>query len=249
MKDGSLGLVIIPTYNEIYNIERLSREIMAITSDVDVLIIDDNSPDGTGRMADVLSEENERIFALHRECKQGLASAYLMGFSWALARDYSYFIQMDADFSHQPRDLPNLITGLEKADVVIGSRLIKGGMIIGRPFYRNLLTKWGAIYTRKLLGFPVRDATAGFKAISKEMAEELDFASFRSKGYAFQIELLWQLKKAGARIIEVPIIFQERASGVSKMSWRIAIEAWTIVLRLRLSQQEMKVRSLFRLRP
>lgn len=227
-------LVVLPTYNEQENLERLARAILATDARLDILVVDDNSPDGTGATADRLSAATPRLRVLHRQGKQGLGTAYVAGFRYALAHSYDFIVEMDADFSHRPIDLPHLLAAIDTADLVIGSRNIPGGRVVGWSPLRQLISKGGSLYTRLILGVPIRDCTSGFKCFRRAAIEALDLDALRSNGYAFQVEVNYACAQAGLRIAEVPIIFPDRAAGHSKMSGRIVLEAMLVVLRLRL---------------
>lgn len=220
-------LVIVPTYNERENIERVVAEITALH--VDLLIVDDASPDGTGVTADALAAENPGVFVLHRRGKEGLGPAYVAGFRWALARDYTHAIEMDADGSHRIEDLPKLIERAGAPDapgLVIGSRWIRGGEVENWPLHREILSRGANIYVRGWLGLPVADATAGFRVYRRDILEKIDMTSLAARGYYFQVEMTWRAAEAGATIVEVPIIFVERREGVSKMGSGIITEAF-----------------------
>lgn len=227
-------LVIIPTYNERDNLPLLLVRLLSVVPDVDVLVVDDNSPDGTGAIAEDLGRADPRIRVLHRPAKDGLGGAYVAGFRHALAGGYQRIVQMDADFSHDPGDLPRLLGRLDDADVVVGSRNVPGGGVTGWSPLRHLLSRGGSVYARMLLGLPVRDATGGFKCMRRAAVEALDLDRLRSNGYVFQIEVNHICAAAGLRFVEEPIIFRDRVRGRSKMSARIAVEAAVLVLRLRL---------------
>jgi dolichol-phosphate mannosyltransferase len=230
------SLVIIPTYNERENISRLIPAVLEADRELDVLVVDDGSPDGTGELAESFARRTSRVRVLQRGSKQGLATAYVEGFKYALARPYERIIQMDADFSHRPQDLPRLLRAAEGADVVIGSRNIPGGQTENWSPLRNLISKGGSFYARALLKMPIRDCTSGFKCFRREVLEGLDFDSLQSNGFGFQIEANTHATRAGFRIVEVPIVFSDRIAGRSKMSWQIFLEALTLVWKLR-SQQ------------
>ena len=229
------SLVIVPTYNEKENLPRLVPAILYVHPDLDLLVVDDNSPDGTGRLAEELAAASDgRLHVLHRPGKLGLGTAYVAGFAWALAHGYDRIVEMDADFSHRPQDLPALLAAADRADVVIGSRNIPGGRTVGWSWVRNMISKGGSLYARLLLGLPVRDCTGGFKCLSREALERLDLENLLSNGYAFQVEVNYACAKAGLRFAEVPITFNDRTAGKSKMSVAIAVEAAALVLRLKL---------------
>jgi dolichol-phosphate mannosyltransferase len=227
------ALAIIPTYNEVDNLRPLIGELLTLEPALDLLVVDDNSPDGTGRVADALAAENDRVRVLHRLGKQGLASAYITGFQYALERSYDCVIHMDADFSHRPEDVPRLLRALDDADVVIGSRRTAGGKTVGWSPTRTLISAWGSIYARLVLGLRIRDCTGGFKAVRRRALQALDLTRVRSNGYAFHVELNYAWTQAGLRVVEVPIVFPDRVRGESKMSAAIALEAALVLWRLR----------------
>jgi dolichol-phosphate mannosyltransferase len=223
------ALVVIPTYNEIDNLRAVCARILASAERVDILIVDDNSPDGTGLLADELAAGSVRVSVLHRETKSGLGDAYRAGFGWGLDRGYERLVEMDGDGSHQPEQLPLLLAAAERADVVLGSRWTPGGSAPNWALRRALLSRAGSLYARLALGLRTRDVTGGYRVFSAAALDALDYATVRSQGYCFQIEMLWRASEAGLRITEVPIEFVERASGVSKMSSGIVLEAITRV--------------------
>ena len=225
--------VIVPTYNEIENLAQIVPAILAASREVDVLVVDDNSPDGTGRVADELAAREPRVRVLHRALKEGLGRAYLAGFAEALARGYGRILEMDADFSHDPSRLPALLEASRDVDLVLGSRYVEGGGTVNWGFGRRALSRGGSFYARTILGLSVRDLTGGFKCFRREVLEALDLATVRSTGYAFQIELTYRACKRGFRIREVPIIFADRRVGKSKMSRRIVVEALWMVWNIR----------------
>jgi len=228
------SLIIIPTYNERENITRISESVLAINKDFEILIVDDNSPDGTGEIADELSSRNGRIHVLHGNKKKGLGTAYIKGFRWGLERDYEFFFEMDADFSHNPKDLLRLLNEMDRCDLCIGSRYVEGGGIINLSLWRMFLSKFAArYYTRFFTGMPINDATSGFKCFRRGVIEAIDLDSIHSEGYSFQIEMHYRIWKKGFRIKEIPIIFVAREHGKSKMSKWIILEAILIVWRLR----------------
>lgn len=218
-------LVIIPTYNEIDNIVAITRRMRAAVPDVHLLIADDNSPDGTGKVADQLAAADDHIHVLHRVGKEGLGAAYLDGFGWGLQRGYEVLVQSDADGSHQPEQLPRLLAALEHADLVKGSRWVPGGSVVNWPKSRELLSRGGSLWTRTWLGVPLRDATGGYNAFRADTLRGLGLDDIASAGYCFQIDLAWRALKAGYRVEEVPITFVERELGDSKMSQKIVAEA------------------------
>ncbi|MDF1502627.1 polyprenol monophosphomannose synthase [Roseisolibacter sp. H3M3-2] len=228
------ALVIIPTYNERENVVRIVEQVLAQDARLDVLVVDDNSPDGTGRIVDELSATNARVHALHREKKLGLGTAYLAGFRWALDRGYAFVFEMDADFSHDPAHLPQFLEAIEQADLVLGSRYRFGKVtVVNWPISRLILSYSANIYARIVTGLPLFDATGGFKCFRREVLESIDLTKVRSNGYAFQIEMSFRAWKKGYRIVEIPIVFVDRTEGESKMSKRIVREAVWMVWRLR----------------
>jgi dolichol-phosphate mannosyltransferase len=231
---GERGLVIVPTYNEGENVTRIVPLILAQDARLDVLVVDDNSPDGTGRLADALAEADPRVHVLHRPGKQGLGKAYLAGFRWALERDYAYIFEMDADFSHDPRHLPEFLAAVQHADVVLGSRYRDGKVtVVNWPMTRLILSYGANIYARAVTGLRLGDATGGFKCFRREVLQSIPLDEVRSNGYAFQIEMSFRAWKRNFRIAEIPIVFHDRTEGESKMSKRIIREAIWMVWRLR----------------
>lgn len=231
---GSGALVVIPTYNERPNLNALVAAVLRAAPGAQLLIVDDDSPDGTGPLADALADRDGRVHVLHRAGKQGLGTAYVAGFGWGLARGFKRFVEMDADFSHDPEQLSRLLGALDDgADVVVGSRSVPGGAISGWGVGRRLLSKGGSAYSRAVLGIAIRDLTTGYKAFSRNALEKLDLGSVRSNGYAFQIELTFRALCEGLKVVEVPITFVDRRVGQSKMDGRIFLEAITVVWRLR----------------
>lgn len=229
-------LIIVPTYNELGNIRRLLPELMALGPDIRVLVVDDNSPDGTGKLADELAAEYGRISVLHRPGKLGLGSAYVAGFKYAVQQDVDCVFEMDADFSHDPAMIPRFIEEIASCDVVIGSRYISGINVVNWPMSRLLLSYFANIYTRVVTGMTIRDATSGFKCFRREVLENIDLDEVRSDGYAFQIEMNFRCWRKGYRIREIPIIFVDRRSGTSKLSQGVINEAVWIVWWLRLQR-------------
>jgi len=223
----SLGpvLVIIPTYNESENIARIISRTREAVPDAHILIADDNSPDGTGKLADEIASADDHVHVMHRLGKEGLGAAYLAGFEWGLNAGYQVLVEMDADGSHQPEQLPELLTALANADLVLGSRWVTGGRVVNWPRSREVLSRGGNLWTRMMLGIPLRDATGGFRAFRRETLLGLGLDNVASAGYCFQVDLAWRALKAGFRVVEVPITFVEREYGASKMSQRIVIEA------------------------
>jgi dolichol-phosphate mannosyltransferase len=230
------SLVVLPTYNERENIESIVSAILDQAGDFHVLVVDDNSPDGTGQIVDRLAGAEPRIHVLHRAEKLGLGTAYIQGFLWALARDYDYVFEMDADFSHDPADLVRLRAVLlsGQADASVGSRWVPGGGTRNWSFLRTFISRGGSIYSRAILGVPVQDLTSGFKCFSRHVLEQLDLETVRSNGYAFQVEMNYRCFLRGFRVAEVPILFVDRRVGRSKMGGHIVREAMLVVLRLRL---------------
>ncbi len=229
------ALVCVPTYNEKDNVEPICRAILAASPALDVLVIDDNSPDGTGAIADRLAAEEPRIQVLHRAGKEGLGKAYLAGFAWALERGYRLVLEMDADFSHDPKHLPAILAAAADADLVLGSRYVRGGGTVNWGLGRKVLSRGGSLYARTILGLRVRDLTGGFKCFRREVLEAIDLASVACTGYAFQIELTYRAVRRGFRVVEVPIVFADRRVGQSKMSKRIVLEALRKVWAIRSS--------------
>ncbi|MFT7578533.1 MAG: dolichol-phosphate mannosyltransferase [Myxococcota bacterium] len=232
-------LVIIPTYNERENLPALWAEVRDVVSGIDLLVVDDGSPDGTGDVADVMAAEDTRVNVIHRSGKQGLGTAYIAGFRWALERDYTHIFEMDADFSHQPRYLPAFLEASKRADLVLGCRYIKGGGTEDWGLWRQLVSRAGNVYARGILGLPYRDLTGGFKCFRRELLEQIDLGAVRATGYAFQIELTYRAHLAGFRIAEVPIIFPDRRVGESKMSGNIVREAMLNVVKLRIDRKRL----------
>ena len=230
------SLIIVPTYNELENIRRLLPELMALSPDIRVLVVDDNSPDGTGKLADELAAENERISVLHRPGKLGLGSAYVASFKYAIQQDVDCVFEMDADFSHDPAMVPRFIEEIASCDVVIGSRYISGINVVNWPMSRLLLSYFANIYTRLVTGMTIRDTTSGFKCFRREVLEHIELDEVRSDGYAFQIEMNFRCWRKGYRLREIPIIFVDRRSGTSKLSRGVINEAVWIVWWLRLQR-------------
>ena len=222
-------LICMPTYNEAENIRPIIQAIHEVVPEVEILVIDDNSPDGTGDIADELSERDERVHVLHRTEKAGLGQAYIAGFRWALERDYDRVVEMDADFSHQPKYLPEMIGQLDDYDVVVGSRYVAGGGTEDWGVVRKIISRGGGMYARTILGMDVQDLTAGFVAWRAEVLEDIDLDDVEASGYVFQIGMKYRAHKKGYRILEVPIVFPDRVAGESKMSPDIAAEAlWRV---------------------
>ena len=232
------SLVIIPTYNELENIPNLIPKILQKDEGIEVLIVDDNSPDGTAAFVEDESKLNSRVHLIKRNAKLGLGTAYIEGFKYALMNGYDFIFEMDADFSHNPKELINFLREIESADLVLGSRYKNGVNVINWPMRRLLLSVFANLYTRIITGLPVRDATGGFKCFRREVLEAIDLDNVKSNGYAFQIEMTYKAWKKGFRIKEISIIFIDRVKGTSKMSKKIVREAVTMVWKLR-------IRSLF----
>jgi dolichol-phosphate mannosyltransferase len=226
------SLIIIPTYDERDNVRPIVATVLQAVPSAHILFVDDNSPDGTGKIVDEICAENPQVHVIHKEGKQGLGRAYITGFKWALANGYDLIFEMDADFSHNPKELPNFIKAAEQADLVIGSRYINGIRIMNWPMSRLLLSKTAATYVRIITGMPVFDPTGGFKCFRREVLENIQLESILSNGYAFQAELNYNTWLAGFRIKEIPIVFEDRHQGYSKMTSGIAKEALYIMLRL-----------------
>ncbi len=219
-------LIVVPTYNEIDNLQPLTDAILAITpAEVEILVADDGSPDGTGSLADTLAKANPRIHVVHRPRKMGLGTAYVNGFKWGLEKGYEAFIEMDADFSHDPKYLPRMLELLGSYDVAIGSRYVPGGGTLNWGLGRKIISRGGSFYSRVILGAAIRDFTGGFNGWRRPVLEAVDLPSLRSDGYSFQIELKFRAFLAGFRMTEFPIVFEDRKVGKSKMSKRIVVEA------------------------
>ncbi|HEY8280437.1 MAG TPA: polyprenol monophosphomannose synthase [Bdellovibrionota bacterium] len=237
-------LIVIPTYNEIQNLKGLAEAVFQVVDskahlygvgEVNVLVVDDNSPDGTGKLADELAKKEPRLFVLHRQQKSGLGKAYVAGFAWALDRGYDAICEMDADFSHNPAYLPEFWRLLKDHDVVLGSRYVDGGGVKNWGVGRKFISRGGSIYAQTILGMPINDMTGGFNAWRRSVLEKVDISTLRSEGYAFQIELKWRAWKRGFKLVEFPIVFEDRTRGKSKMSKRIIVEAMMRVAGMKLS--------------
>ncbi len=247
-------LVIIPTYNESENIDSIVSRLRAAAPAADVLVADDNSPDGTGLIADALAARDDHVHVLHRLGKEGLGAAYLAGFGWGIERGYDVLVEMDADGSHQPEQLPKLLAALgpreqPAADLVLGSRWVRGGRIVNWPKSREMLSRGGSLWTRIALGIPVKDSTGGFRVFRRSTLVGLGLDDVASAGYCFQVDLLWRALKAGYRVVEVPITFVERQHGDSKMSQRIVVEALLRTTAWGVGHRFGQLRSLGRRRP
>jgi dolichol-phosphate mannosyltransferase len=233
----SKSLVIIPTFNEISNIERMINTVMDLYPEISILIIDDGSPDGTAEVVKRLQKSfQEQLHLIEREGKLGLGTAYVTGFKWALEKGFDFVFEMDCDFSHDPKDLENLLRAAQDNDLVIGSRYVDGIRIINWPFHRLLLSYGASIYTRIITGIPVKDTTGGFKCFTRKTLESLNLDDIISNGYSFQLELNYKVFSKGLKVKEVPIIFYERRNGESKMNNKIVLEAIFAVFRLRLKR-------------
>lgn len=237
------AIAVIPTYNERENLPLVVEKIHAHAPTLDILIVDDNSPDGTGRLADTLGEGHpQRLFVLHREAKQGLGRAYVDGFREALKRGYDLVLQMDADLSHDPRYLPDFLQGIADADLVIGSRYLRGISVVNWDFKRLLLSKLATAYVRLITGLRLTDTTSGFKCWRRSLLDLVRLEETFANGYLFQIEMTYRAHRLGARIVEIPIIFEERHIGRSKLNWRVIGEALSGVLSLRLRALRLHAR-------
>jgi dolichol-phosphate mannosyltransferase len=225
------ALVVVPTYNEADSIEEVVDRVLAVDHRVDVLVVDDGSPDGTAKLVLDRAADEPRIHLMERSGKQGLGAAYRAGFGWGLERGYDALVEMDADLSHPPERLPALLDGLAEADLVVGSRYVPGGRTVNWSRLREAISRGGNAYVRLALGVPVHDCTAGYRAYRREVLEELPVESIRSNGYCFQVEMAHRTWQEGFRVVELPITFTERASGVSKMSKQIVAEAlWRVTV-------------------
>lgn len=228
---GNRVLVVIPTYNEVDNLTTITTRVLAAVDDVDILVVDDNSPDGTGRLADELASATPRLRVLHRAEKSGLGNAYRAGFAWGIGEGYELLVELDGDGSHRPEQLPALLAAMDGADVALGSRWVAGGGAPNWALRRKLLSRAGSLYARALLGLPYSDITGGYRVFRSSALTALDFATVEAQGYCFQVEMLWRAQRAGLRITEVPIDFAERLAGASKMSLAIVFEAiWRVTL-------------------
>jgi len=224
-------LVIIPTFNELESLPVILDRVRQSVPEAHVLVADDNSPDGTGRLADEFADRDSNIHVMHRLGKEGLGAAYLAGFAWALQEGYDVVVEMDADGSHQPEQLPRLLEALRDADLVLGSRWVEGGGTVNWPKSRQFLSKGGSFYTRVLLGIPLRDVTGGYRAFRADALRKLDLHEVASQGYCFQVDLAWRASQRNLKVVEVPITFVERTAGSSKMSQKIVVEAlWRVTV-------------------
>ena len=234
MPQSQRALIIFPTFNERENIEKIVHAVLPLDPRIHVLIVDDNSPDGTGEVADRLAEALPNVNVMHRVSKEGLGKAYIAGFKWAIEQKFDYIFEMDADFSHGPEYLKDFLREIRQHDLVIGSRYISGVNVINWPMARLLLSYYANVYTRFVTGIPIRDATGGFKCFRREVLETIDLDAVQASGYMFQIEMNMRTWKKGFRIKEIPIIFTDRVAGQSKMSKKIMREAMWMVWALRL---------------
>jgi dolichol-phosphate mannosyltransferase len=245
-REDERTLVIIPTYDERENLPLIVGRVRASVPEAHVLVADDNSPDGTGELADQLAAEDDHVHVLHRAGKEGLGAAYLAGFAWGLDAGYDVLVEMDADGSHQPEQLPRLLTALAGADLVLGSRWVSGGTVVNWPLSRKILSRGGNLWTRIALGIPLKDATGGYRAFRAATLRGLELDGVVSAGYCFQVDLAWRALKAGYRVVEVPITFIEREHGVSKMSQRIVVEALLLTTLWGIRHRAEQLRSLGR---
>jgi dolichol-phosphate mannosyltransferase len=241
-------LVVVPTYNERENLDPIVARVRAAVPEAHLLVADDGSPDGTGKVADELAAADTHVHVLHREAKQGLGAAYLAGFDWGLEHGYGVLVEMDADGSHQPEQLPALLDALAGADLVIGSRWVPGGTVRNWPRHREVLSRGANTYARVAMGTPVRDMTGGFRAFRASALRSLDLADVQSQGYCFQVDLAWRALRRGLRVVEVPITFVERERGSSKMSGAIVREALVNVTAWGLAHRAQQLSSLLRRR-
>ncbi|RRD51167.1 polyprenol monophosphomannose synthase [Arachnia propionica] len=237
-------LVIIPTFNEAQNIEAIVARLRNSVPAADILVVDDQSPDGTGKLADALAEQDDHVHVLHRAGKEGLGAAYLAGFRWGLERDYDVLVEHDADGSHQPEQLPRLLDALEHADMVKGSRYVPGGSVVNWPWHRLVLSRGGSLYIRIMLGMPYRDITGGFNAFRAEALRSILHLPIDKRGYGIQRDLTWHSHRAGHRIVEVPIDFVEREFGDSKMGRNVVVEAILTTTRMGLRHRWRQLASL-----
>ncbi|GAB2673100.1 polyprenol monophosphomannose synthase [Thalassiella azotivora] len=244
---GFRVLVITPTYNERESLPGTAGRLRAAEPDVDLLVVDDSSPDGTGDLADAMAAQDDRVHVLHRTEKAGLGQAYVAGFAWGIERGYDVLVEMDADGSHQPEQLRLLLDRLaEGADLVLGSRWVPGGSVVNWPRHRLLLSRGGNTYARWSLGIPLRDATGGFRAYRREVLEKIALDTVASQGYCFQVDLAWRTLQAGFEVAEVPITFVERVAGRSKMSQQIVLEALWRLTRWGVERRVQRARGILR---
>jgi len=241
--DKLRALIIIPTYNEIENLETMVSAIQALDDAFDILIVDDNSPDGTGEIADRLAETQPDIHVLHRPGKMGLGTAYVQGFRWAVERGYDYAFEMDCDFSHHPRYLPTFLTEIASADLVIGSRYIPGGDTPDWGILRKLISRGGNTFARFMLRLKTHDCTGGFRCYRRDMLQQVPWDEIQLQGYGFQVGSVFYVENLGGRVAEFPIVFQDRRVGKSKMSYKIILEAFVYVTRVALSGKRKEIRA------
>ena len=249
MSTANIGkvLVVIPTYNELENLPIIVAGVRAAAPDVHILIADDNSPDGTGEVADGLAAKDNAVQVLHRANKSGLGAAYLEAFQWAKTNEFDVVVEMDADGSHSPADLVKILAALTNSDVVLGSRWVKGGQVVNWPRSRELLSRGGNLYTRLWLGIPLKDATGGFRAYRMTAIAKIDVSKVESQGYCFQVDMAWRAVRCGLRVIEVPITFVEREIGESKMNQAIVKEALWRVTQWGLAKRGADIKAILRL--
>jgi dolichol-phosphate mannosyltransferase len=237
MDGNGRALIVIPTYNEADNLEPMVHAITALAVPVDILVVDDNSPDGTGVIAECLAKELGHVHVLHRPCKQGLGTAYIAGFGWALERDYEYVFEMDCDFSHHPRYLPMFLERIQDADLVIGSRYVRQGGTANWGLVRKLISAGGNLFARTMLGLKTRDCTGGFRCYRRKIIESVPWSEIDLQGYGFQVGAVYYVEQMGAQVVELPIIFEDRQVGESKMSIGIVLEAFSFVIKLALTRR------------
>ena len=249
MSTANIGkvLVVIPTYNELENLPIIVAGVRAAAPEVHILIADDNSPDGTGEVADGLAAKDKAVQVLHRANKSGLGAAYLEAFQWAKTNEFDVVVEMDADGSHSPTDLVKILAALTDSDVVLGSRWVKGGQVVNWPRSREILSRGGNLYTRLWLGIPLKDATGGFRAYRMTAIAKIDVSKVESQGYCFQVDMAWRAVRSGLRVIEVPITFVEREIGESKMNQAIVKEALWRVTQWGLAKRGADLKALLRL--
>jgi dolichol-phosphate mannosyltransferase len=241
-------LVIIPTYNERDNVEPIVERVLGAVPSANVLVVDDASPDGTGKIADAMADADERVSVLHRGGKAGLGAAYIAGFDWGLDAGFDVLVEMDADGSHAPEQLPKLLAALERADLVLGSRWVPGGSVVNWPRRREILSKGGNLYARLALGINLQDATGGYRAFRRQVLDTIDYSAVASQGYCFQVDLAWRALRAGFRVVEVPITFAERERGESKMDGAIVREAFVRVTEWGAAHRSAQLRAAMRRR-
>ncbi|MGX7679676.1 polyprenol monophosphomannose synthase [Jatrophihabitans sp. DSM 45814] len=246
--DALKVIVIIPTYDERENLPMILERLFAAVPTAHSLVVDDNSPDGTGEIADKIAADDARVHVLHRTQKSGIGAAYIAGFRWALEAGYDVIVEMDADGSHAPEQLPRLLAATSHADVVLGSRWVPGGQVLNWPKSRELLSRGGNLYTRLALGIELHDATGGYRAYRRNVLQTIELSGISSQGYCFQVDLAWRAVQAGFRVVEVPITFAERERGESKMSGNIVREALLRVTEWGVTHRAAQVKGLLRRR-